>query len=256
MPLPTHPPESVGQEAALASGLRPGPRRGLRPLHPQRRVRPLGPEPGSAPYAPSRGLPCLRGSQRAFRPLLPESGLVPCPPATLARRVLGMPRARLQPGFASCAPSRGLALPRGPRAPGGHRPGPPAGVSPSAPRARLGPLPPATRRWPCARHAPCAALSRSQPRRGLRPLHTKPGLAPCTLSNASPAAYSTRLMPGFQPGCTSCAPSRACPASGLHPGPRRGLRLLFPPPTPAPGPQLLPPSRGCPLVGSTCIMVG
>ncbi len=137
-------------------------------------------QPGFASCAPSRGLALPRGPRApsgAFRPLLPESGLVPCPRQRVAHRVLGMPRARLQPGFASCAPSRGLALPRGP----GHREGPAPG-----------------------------------PQRAFHPLHPEPGLVPCPQQRVAGRVLGmphARLSAAPNPGggYASCTPSRAWP---------------------------------------------
>ncbi|CAL9478027.1 hypothetical protein SUDANB9_02962 [Streptomyces sp. enrichment culture] len=257
-------------------GLRPSPRRGLRPLHPLRALPGtlvgLGPSPG-----------------RGFRPLHPL-GL--CPAAWR--------------GVWSLHPFRGPA-----RHPGGAPPQPPAGVSPPAPRRGFLPLHPlglrpASRRGVWSLH-PFRGLPGTlvglypSPRRGFRPPAPRRGFAPCTLlgcvrqpggrfgpctpSGALPGTLvGVSPQPpagvGFRPlhpggGFASCAlsgcvrhpgggfapaPSRAvpgiprgflpCASSGRarHPG---GFRYLHPFPRPHRGPEalcLLPPS-GCALLG-------
>ncbi|MDQ0581927.1 hypothetical protein QF030_004105 [Streptomyces rishiriensis] len=184
------PPARLGGGSVPVTGLRPGPRRGLHPMHP-------GCSPPARPGGKAAPVTGLRpGPRRGLRPLHPCGDCVPCTPA----------------GAPSPAPLRGLR----PLHPcGGSVPCTPAGAPSPAPLRGLRPL------HPCGDCVPCtpAGTASPAPLRGLRPLHPCGDCVPCTpAGTASPAL---RISPPARP-----ARWWECPRHGAPPSAPRVLARL------------------------------
>ncbi|CAL9476679.1 hypothetical protein SUDANB174_02937 [Streptomyces sp. enrichment culture] len=244
-----HPPTRLGRPSALAIGLRPSPRRGLRPLHPLRALpgtlAGLGPSPrrGFRPLNPLGLRPAAWRGVWSLHPsrALPGTlvGLGPSPGGGFASlRPLGLCPAAWR-GVWSLHPFRalpGTLVGLGPSLRRGFRPCTPAGLRPLNP---LG-LRPAAWREVWSLH-PFRALPGTLA--GLRP-SPGGGFAPCTPAGLRPRALSgcarhpgggfspapPRAVPGTLVGFATCTHSRGLTEarSALPPTPPSSCALLGP----------------------------